>query len=76
MYSALSGKTTDEVVEDFTGKETVELKDGLTQPIQEKIIELEEDEGHIEQILADGARRAHERVSVTIRGAKELLGLN
>ncbi|XP_019851391.1 PREDICTED: tryptophan--tRNA ligase, mitochondrial-like isoform X2 [Amphimedon queenslandica] len=33
MYSALSGKTTDEVVEDFTGKETVELKDGLTQVI-------------------------------------------
>ena len=83
IYSALSGRSTDEVVEDFTGKETLELKDSLTgvivsylKPIQERIIELEEDEGHIEQILADGARRARERASVTINGAKELLGIN
>lgn len=83
IYSALSGRSTDEVVEDFTGKETLELKDSLTgvivsylKPIQERIIELEEDEGHIEQVLADGARRARERASVTINGAKELLGIN
>lgn len=83
IYSALSEKSTDEVVQEFIGKETVELKDSLSEliishlkPIQERIKELEEDEGHIEQILTNGAARARERAEETIREVKCLLGVD
>lgn len=83
IYSALTELTHEEVVQEFVGEETVTLKESLSEviinylrPIQDKMAELEQEEGYVEELLATGAERAREKAIETLDGLKEVLGID
>lgn len=83
IYSALTRMTTDEIEQEFVGKETVTFKDRLSEviiehlkPIQSKMVEYETDDTYIASVLAAGAERARERAVVTLREVEEVLGID
>jgi len=81
IYSAFTGKTVDEIVDDFDGKgygdfkkELVAITQDAISPIQEKYNEIRNSE-ELSVILKDGAERAGAIAEKTMKRVKETFGL-
>ncbi|WP_319381873.1 tryptophan--tRNA ligase [Thiomicrorhabdus sp.] len=81
IYSVISGKSIDEVVQHFEGKmyghlkvELGELVVDYLQPIQQNFHEIRNDEAHLRAILKQGAERAREQAQATLRSVHETIG--
>lgn len=82
IYSAMSGQSTADVCSAFEGKQTVDLKQGLTEvlvekltPIREEIARLESDHGYVDQVLREGAEKARQIASKNIEEMKSVMGV-
>ena len=80
-YSALSGKSIDDIVADFAGcgygdfkKELVEITKEALVPIKQNFNEIRETE-ELKQILRDGADRANTIAEKTMKRVKANFGL-
>ncbi|GLZ30341.1 tryptophan--tRNA ligase [Lentzea sp. NBRC 105346] len=81
IYSALSGRTIDDLVTAYDGKGYGDLKKDLGEvfaewvtPIQERVRGYLDDPAELDKILARGAEHAREVASVTLRRAYEKIG--
>ena len=81
IYSALSGKSIDDIVADFAGcgygdfkKELVEITKEALVPIKQNFNEIRETE-ELKQILRDGADRANTIAEKTMKRVKANFGL-
>lgn len=81
LHALLSGKSTEDVVNDFEGKMYGHLKVSLAElvverltPIRERFLELTSDPAEIDKILADGALRARERAERTMQRVNDRIG--
>lgn len=81
IYSALSGKSIDDIVDDFAGcgygdfkKELVEITKEALVPIKQNFNEIRETE-ELKQILRDGADRANTIAEKTMKRVKANFGL-
>lgn len=82
IYSQLSGKTTQEIEEEFKDKGYGDFKKSLTEvvinylePFRRKQKELQSRGVYVEQILKDGASRAQVLANTTMQEVKEKMGL-
>ncbi len=83
IYSAVSEKSIDELVQEYQGKGYGEFKSGLAEgivgflkPIQEKYKQIREDEVGLRRILDEGRDYSISKSSETLKKVKELVGLN
>lgn len=81
IYAALADKDIKTVLQEFGGKEFSALKPALADlciatlaPIRQTMKTLLEDKGEIDNILRQGAVRAREIASTTIKDVKDILG--
>ncbi|MFI9814918.1 tryptophan--tRNA ligase [Saccharothrix variisporea] len=81
IYSALSGRTIDELVADYAGKGYGDLKKDLGEvfsefvtPVQEKVTTYLSDPAELDKVLAKGAERAREVASKTLARAYDKVG--
>jgi tryptophanyl-tRNA synthetase len=81
IYSALSGRTVDDVVREYAGRGYGDLKKDLgaiveefVTPIRDRTIELLEDRTEIDAILADGAERARSVAGPTLATVFDRVG--
>jgi tryptophanyl-tRNA synthetase len=81
LYEALTNDSRDQIEARFNGRGYGDLKKGVAEvvnsvlaPIQEKYRELTSDEGYIDALLADGARRAAEVADRTLETVRENMG--
>ena len=82
IYGALAELNHNEVCERFEGKQTVDLKDELAEllveklrPVCQRISELEEEPGYIDQVLKDGADKAKSIATENLDSIMRLMGL-
>lgn len=82
IYSLVSGKTIKELEREYEGKGYVKFKSDSAEaviaflaPIQQRFSELTEDRAHVLSMLIEGANRANEVASQTLKKAKEVIGL-
>jgi tryptophanyl-tRNA synthetase len=82
IHSALSGQSISSLESHFAGKGYGDLKGEVAdvvvdylKPIREKTLELLSDESHLLAILSEGAAKAHEVASTTLRKTYTNLGL-
>lgn len=82
IHSALSGESITDLENEFSGKGYGEFKAALAEvvistlkPIKERTDELMNDQGQLIQILQDGALKANEVASRTLKSAYSALGL-
>jgi len=81
IYAALGDLTREQVLKDFAGKEFSAFKPALADlaveklaPINQEMKKLLADEAAIDAVLHDGAQRARQIASQTIRQVKEIIG--
>lgn len=81
IYSVISGKSIDEVVQHFDGKmyghlkvELGELVADYLKPIQDEFYRLREDETELKAVLKKGADSANEQAQVTLEKVQEAIG--
>jgi len=81
IYSALSGRSVEELVSAYDGKGYGDLKKDLGEvftewvtPIQTRVAEYLNDPAELDKVLARGAEHAREVASVTLRRAYEKIG--
>lgn len=81
IYSAISKKPIEEVVEHFQGKqyghlkvETAEVVIEGIRPIRDRALQLLEDRTYLDQILQKGAEKAREKATQTLRRVHDRLG--
>jgi len=81
IYAALSGRTIDDIVNDYTGRGYGDLKKDLADlvvdfvtPIRTRTLELLDDPAELTAILAEGASRAREVASATLAVAYGRIG--
>ena len=81
IYAALSDATPDAVIDEFGGSQFGTFKPALAElaveklsPINDEMRRLLDDPGHVDSILSEGAERAREIASVTIREVREIFG--
>jgi tryptophanyl-tRNA synthetase len=81
IHSTLSGRSIPELEEQFAGrgygdlkKELAELVTDFVTPVRARTQELLDDSAELERVLADGATRAREVASATVRAAYERTG--
>lgn len=81
IQSAITGKSTDELVASYAGKqyghlkvETAEIVAAAVGPIRDKAKEILADRAYLEGILKKGAERASERAQVTLKRVYDRLG--
>jgi len=82
IFAAVSGKTLEEVVEQFVGKGYGDFKQQLGNVVAEKVSELQkefrsyrDDEARLQDILSKGAARANERAEAKLLDVKKSVGL-
>jgi len=82
IYSLTSGKTIEELEQEYLGKGYADFKSGLASsiinflnPIQEKYKEIIKDEKYLNGILKDGLEKAKEISNKKIKGVEETVGL-
>lgn len=82
IQSALTGETTDALVEKYQGKqyghlkvETAEIVVAKIGPLRDRIRALMADKGELDRILRHGAREAREVAAATLRRVYERVGL-
>jgi tryptophanyl-tRNA synthetase len=81
IYSALTGRPVDELVEAYVGKGYGDLKKDLSVvvadfvgPIQERTRSYLDDPGHLDKLLGIGAEKARSVASVTLRNVYDRVG--
>ena len=81
IYSAVTGKSVDDAVADFTGCGYGEFKKTVAdavvaevQPLQEKFKELSADKAYIDKAMAEGAEKASYFANKTLRKVKKKIG--
>ncbi len=81
IYSSLSNKDLDTIIDEFEGKNFSIFKDRLSEllveiidPIGKKIRDLKNDEKYLDQILEEGAQKAKNLATKKINKIKELVG--
>jgi tryptophanyl-tRNA synthetase len=81
IHSAISGRTTAELEEHFSGRGYGDLKKELAEvvtefagPVRARTQELLDDRAELERVMADGAARAREVASRTVAQVYELTG--
>ena len=81
IYSALTGRTIDDLVTAYAGKGYGDLKADLAEvvvdfvtPFRTRTLELLEDRGELDSVLARGAARAREVASRTLADVYERIG--
>jgi tryptophanyl-tRNA synthetase len=81
IHSALSGRSTAELEEHFTGrgygdlkKELAEVVTDFVTPVRARTLELLDDQAELERILAAGAARAREVAAPTVAAAYDKVG--
>ena len=81
IYSAVTGKSVDDAVADFTGWGYGEFKKTVAdavvaevQPLQEKFKELSSDKAYIDKAMAEGAEKASYFANKTLRKVKKKIG--
>jgi len=81
IYSALKGQTTDQTLKDFGGSQFSVFKPALAElavetlaPISAEMTRLAGDPGHIDAVLADGARRARAIAGPIFSEVKQIVG--
>lgn len=81
IYSAVTGKTIDDIVADYEGKMYGHLKVDLAEivveelsPIRERALELMDDPAELDRLLAIGAGKAREIASVTVKNVYDAVG--
>jgi tryptophanyl-tRNA synthetase len=82
IYSVLSGKTTDQLVNDYTGKMYGHLKVDLAElvvetlkPVREKYDDLMKNKDHLDSLMKEGAQRARLRARDTLDKVYKTVGL-
>ncbi len=82
IYSAMTGRSTDDICSALEGRQTVDLKDELSEvlieklsPIREEITRLDNDRGYVDHVLRDSAKRAGQIAQENINEVKHLLGI-
>ena len=82
IYAALANRTVAAVCAEYEGKMFSEFKPALTDlavstlaPIAEEMRRLMDDPGHIDEILAEGARRAADMARETLSDTHRIMGL-
>lgn len=82
IYSVLSGRTTDSVVDEYSGRGYGDLKKGLVEvvegslaPVRARTEELLADPAELDRLLAQGAERANEVADRTLDLVYERIGL-
>lgn len=82
IYSVLSGKTTDEIVNDYQGKLYGHLKVDLAdlvcdtlQPVQEKYTDLMNNKDYLQELIQKGGIKAKERANITLKRVYDKIGL-
>ncbi len=83
IYSAVTGLKQQEVVDMFIGKDTLQLKDSLTdvlvdhlRPVREELERLDREEGYVREVLHKGGVRADECARETMGLVKGTLGID
>jgi len=81
IYSALTGVSVTDLVEDFAGKGYGDLKSALAEevitfvtPFRERTLELLDDQTYLTEVLAQGAERAREVAAATLRDVYQRVG--
>ena len=87
LFTILKVVSTPEVVQHFEEKwNTCEIRYGdlkkqlaediikVTSPIRERILEIEKDEAYLHKVTAEGAEKARESASKTIREVRQIMG--
>ncbi|NWG17415.1 MAG: tryptophan--tRNA ligase [Chloroflexi bacterium] len=81
IYQALSGRTTNEVAQQFEGKGYGDLKKAVVEqvnshlePLQTRYNQLMREAGYLDDILAKGAEKAAETAERTLNTVKERIG--
>ncbi len=81
IFAALSGRTVDDVLQEFGGAQFSAFKSALSDitierivPIGEEIRRLMDDRKHIDAVLADGADRAREIAAPVYKSVKKIVG--
>jgi tryptophanyl-tRNA synthetase len=81
IYSALSGRSVEDIVADYAGRGYGDLKrdlaglvEDLVTPIRERTVELLDDRAEIDSVLADGASRARSVASATLAAVYDRVG--
>jgi tryptophanyl-tRNA synthetase len=81
IYSALSGRDVPSLEEQYAGKGYGDLKKDLAEvvtdtlgPVRERALELLENPDTLDEILAEGARRARERAGATLERVYDRVG--
>lgn len=81
IYAAFSGKSLEEVLQEFAGclfsgfkPSLVDLIVGKLEPIRNKVVRISSDEGYTEGVLHQGAERAAEIASEVLKEVKDIVG--
>lgn len=81
IYSACSGKSTEETVKEFEGQGYGVFKEAvgdevnkILQPLQLKMAELEKDKGYIDRIIKENAEKAQYYANKTLRKVQKKIG--
>lgn len=81
IYSIISGLSTEQVCQQFAGKETVHLKEELGEllaeylkPIRMRILEYSSDREYLEAVLKDGAAKATTIAEETFSQVQQVIG--
>lgn len=82
IYQALTGETREKIQNDFAGKGYGDFKKavaeqviGMLQPLQERYNQLMNENGYLDDIIAQGAERANETANQTLDVVRERMGL-
>jgi tryptophanyl-tRNA synthetase len=82
IYSVLSKRTVNQIVNDYEGKMYGHLKVDLAElvcetlkPVQEKYEDLMKNEDHLQALMKKGANKARERASATLKNVYDRIGL-
>ncbi|MDL2215225.1 tryptophan--tRNA ligase [Dysgonomonas sp. OttesenSCG-928-M03] len=88
LFTILRVVSTDDVVEHFEEKwNTCEIRYGdlkkqlaediikVTTPIRERILEIEKDDAYLHKVTSEGAEKARESASKTLREVREIMGI-
>lgn len=82
IFAALSGRSTESLVEEFTGGGYGDLKKALVEVVTDKLgairsrtLELLDDPAELDRVLGDAADRANERAEATLANVYDRIGL-
>jgi len=82
IYAGLAGSTVEEVCAEMADSKTGQFKDALADlivshlvPISDRIKALREDPGYVDEVLKEGAAKAHQKAEQTMVRVRDAVGL-